>query len=151
MAYNPREQDLIEENYRLREEVDLLRETVLQLKQGLLPSPTGLPHIFGFTPAEHKLATIIYEARTVISKDKIMDRMYFNEDGPLRDILSVYKMRINRKFKADEKTCGVHIAVVWGRGFMFSPESLAVLDQLVNPEPIPEPIDKKINYEERRA
>jgi DNA-binding response OmpR family regulator len=104
---------LLEQNKRLREENDELRETLRQMttdRAQLAPLPDGLPY---FTPFEERIFRGLLEARSVASKEWLYDALYPAGEIRERQIVMVMVSRLRKKLAGT----GFQIETVWGRGY----------------------------------
>jgi DNA-binding response OmpR family regulator len=117
----------------LRAENDELREKVRQLEQLLSYAAYSMPKEFGLTRTEEAvLGTLVTHCTT--TRDHIMHNLYGGRGDAEPDIkiVDIYISRLRKKLKG----FGIEIKTEWGRGYLLTPASKAIIKQFLIPEPI---------------
>ena len=113
-----------------RDEIETLREQVLQLEEALAPRAM-LPRSWRLTKTEERLLRAIRAVGpNLLHHERAMLALYgMWEDMPEQKILDVLVCKIRRKLM--EAQAQIRIETVWGRGWRMTPESCAMFDAAV--------------------
>lgn len=119
------DQALREENAKLRRIVSELEETIIQLREVLLPPEWEPPIEIGLTKTEARIvATLFKQKGEVVTKEQLFYTLCYDKlEQPEIKIVDVMVCKTRKKLEP----YGLRIETVWSRGYLLDAPSIDIL------------------------